>query len=95
VIFLNSRISLPEESEGSTGPVAAAIAHGQWHDAHVLAREYGFRSWAALKAHVESLAHNYRFERYTPEPGARASLVTRGRRSSPSTSCSAWRAAAT
>jgi hypothetical protein len=34
---------------------------------HALAREYGFRSWAALKAHVESLAHNYRFERYTPE----------------------------
>jgi hypothetical protein len=34
---------------------------------HVLAREYGFQSWAALKAHVESLAHNYRFERYTPE----------------------------
>jgi Glyoxalase superfamily protein len=30
---------------------------------HALAREYGFRSWAALKAHVESLAHNYRFER--------------------------------
>ena len=31
------------------------------------AREYGFGSWAALKAHVESLAHNYQFERYTPE----------------------------
>jgi hypothetical protein len=34
---------------------------------HALAREYGFLSWAALKAHVESLGHNYRFERYTPE----------------------------
>jgi hypothetical protein len=34
---------------------------------HALAREYGFVSWAALKAHVESLSYNYRFERYTPE----------------------------
>jgi hypothetical protein len=34
---------------------------------HALAREYGFQSWAALKAHVESLPHNYRFDRYTPE----------------------------
>ena len=34
---------------------------------HALARKYGFQSWAALKAHVESLAHNYRFDRYTPE----------------------------
>jgi len=34
---------------------------------HAIAREYGFQSWAALKAHVESLAHNYRFDRYTPD----------------------------
>jgi hypothetical protein len=34
---------------------------------HTLAREYSFESWAALKAHVESLAHNYQFDRYTPE----------------------------
>jgi hypothetical protein len=42
---------------------AARLADAQ----HALASEYGFRSWAALKAHIESLAHNYRFERYTPE----------------------------
>jgi len=42
---------------------AARLADAQ----HALAREYGFESWAALKAHVESLTHNYRFERYTPE----------------------------
>jgi len=42
---------------------AARLADAQ----HALAREYGFQSWAALKAHVESLPHNYRFERYTPE----------------------------
>jgi hypothetical protein len=42
---------------------AARLADAQ----HALAREYGFPSWAALKAHVESLAHNYQFDRYTPE----------------------------
>ena len=34
---------------------------------HALAREYSFQSWAALKARVESLAHNYQFDRYTPD----------------------------
>src|SRR5882672_12327192 len=45
------------------GSPAARLADAQY----ALAREYGFGSWAALKAHVESLAHNYRFDRYTPE----------------------------
>ena len=34
---------------------------------HALAREYGFESWAALKAHVESRGDNFHFERYTRE----------------------------
>jgi len=42
---------------------AARLADAQ----HALAREYGFLTWAALKAHVESLSQNYQFERYTPE----------------------------
>lgn len=42
---------------------AARLADAQ----HDVAREYGFESWAALKAQVESMAHNFQFERYTPE----------------------------
>jgi hypothetical protein len=45
------------------GSPAMRLADAQ----HALARDYGFKNWAALKAHVESLAHNYQFERYTPE----------------------------
>jgi hypothetical protein len=33
---------------------------------HEVAANYGFASWAALKAHVELLAENLHFERYTP-----------------------------
>lgn len=32
---------------------------------HAIAAEYGFASWAALKAHVELAAANFHFERYT------------------------------
>jgi len=34
---------------------------------HAIAAEYGFASWAALKAHVDLAATNFRFDRYTTD----------------------------